>query len=83
MNWKSRARQVRDVADVAGQQVVDADDRVAAIEQRLGQVRADEAGGAGDDDSFLAHQYACLWKKPFSSVSHMILRSSATDQFSM
>ena len=37
--------------DVAGQQVVDADDGVAAVEQRLGEVRADEAGGAGNDDS--------------------------------
>ena len=51
MNVKSRLRQVRDVGGVAGQQVVDADDRVAAIEQRFGEVRADEAGGAGDDDA--------------------------------
>ena len=39
------------LAGVAGQQVVDADDRVAAIEQGFGEVRADEAGGAGDDDT--------------------------------
>jgi hypothetical protein len=45
------ARQVRDVGDVAGEQVVDADDGIAAIEQRLGQVRPDEAGSAGDDDT--------------------------------
>jgi len=32
-------------------QVVQADDRVAALEQRLGDVTADEAGGAGDEDS--------------------------------
>ena len=38
-------------AVVARQQVVDADDRVAAIEQRFCEMRADEAGGAGDDDS--------------------------------
>jgi len=37
------ARQMRDVADVAGEQVVDADDGIPAIEQRLGQVRSDEA----------------------------------------
>ena len=47
--------QMRDVGDVAGQQVVDADDGVAAIEQRFGEVRADEAGGSGDDDAFLSH----------------------------
>ena len=44
-------RQVRDVGGRSGQEVVDADDRVPAIEQRLGQMRSDEAGGAGDDDS--------------------------------
>ncbi len=41
--------QVRDVGEVAGQQVVDADHREAAIEQLFRQVRSDEAGGAGDD----------------------------------
>ena len=46
--------QVRDVGEVAGQQVVDADDRVAAIEQRFREVRSDEAGGAGDDDAWHA-----------------------------
>ena len=51
MNSKSRFAQVRDVADVARQQVVDADDRVAAIEQGLGEMRADEPGGTGDDDA--------------------------------
>ena len=52
MNWKSRSGQVRDVADVAGQQVVDADDRIVAIEQRFREMGADESGGAGDDDTF-------------------------------
>ncbi len=28
-------------------------------------------------------QYACLWKKPLTTVSHMIFRSSMSDQFSM
>ena len=36
---------------VAGQQVVDADDRETAIEQGLGEVRADEPGGSGNDHS--------------------------------
>src|SRR5262249_9054569 len=51
-------RQVGDVRRVSGEQVVDADDRVPAIEERFGQVRPDEARGAGDD---YAHQYACFW----------------------
>ena len=41
--------EVRDVVDAAGQQVVDADDGPAAVEERLGKVGADEACGAGDD----------------------------------
>ena len=53
------------LAVVAGQQVVDADDRVAAIEQRLGQMRSDEAGGAGDDDS--GHVVATSFQLPASS----------------
>ena len=40
--------QVGDVVDRAGRQVVEHVDLVAALEQRLGQVRADEAGAAGD-----------------------------------
>ena len=40
------------LAMLPGQQVVDADDRVAAVEERLGEMGADEAGGAGNDDSF-------------------------------
>ena len=80
--------QVRDVGEVAGQQVVDADDRVAAVEQRFRQVRADEAGGAGDDDAFrhgvtARGQWPGVREMPRTSVSHMILRSSDTDQFSM
>ena len=49
---------VRDVGQVAGQQVVDADDGVAAVEQRIGEMGADEAGGSGDDDAFL-HGVLC------------------------
>jgi len=45
------AEEVGDVCRIACQQVVDADDGVAALEERLGQVGADEAGRAGDDNS--------------------------------
>ena len=67
--------QVRDVGDVAGQQVVDADDRIAAIEQRFGQVRPDEAGRAGDDDTFFGMKddsqfpvVSCQFKTKQSSI---------------
>ena len=44
------------LARVARQQVVDADDRAVAVEQLLGQMRADEAGGSRDDDAaFVVH----------------------------
>ena len=84
MNDEVAARQVRDVREVAGQQVVDADDRVARVEQRLRQVRSDEPGGAGDDDAHVSERpcQAALCS-PRRTVSHMILKSSASDQFSM
>ena len=45
------ADQVLDVGDVAGQEVVHPHHGVAAVEQVLGEVRPDEAGGAGDESS--------------------------------
>ncbi len=50
-------REVRDVGEIARQQVVDADDRAVAVEQFFGQVGADEAGGSRDDDAaFVVHR---------------------------
>jgi len=43
--------QVGDVRRIAGEEIVDADDRVAAIEKSFGEVRADETGCSGDDDA--------------------------------
>ena len=43
------AEEVLDVVHVAGDEVVDGDDLVAAREQTLAQVRPEEAGTAGDD----------------------------------
>ena len=56
-----------------------------AIEERLGEMRADEAGSTRDDDAHAARRQAVMprWKRPRSRVSHMILMSSVTDQFSM
>ena len=50
------ARMVEHVRDVARRsagpnEVVDARDRVVALEQRVAQVRADESRPAGDDDT--------------------------------
>ena len=50
--------EVRDVFGGAGQQVVDADDAIVAIEERFGQMGPDEAGGAGDNDPFL-NRHVC------------------------
>ena len=46
--------QMRDVGRRAGEQVVDADNRIIAIEERFGEVRTDESGRAGDDDPLLS-----------------------------
>ena len=43
------AREVGDVLALAGDQVVDADDGDPLGEQPLAEVRAEEAGAAGDD----------------------------------
>jgi hypothetical protein len=52
-------REVRDVGVSPGQQVVDADDRIAAVEQRFREVRSDEPGSAGDDDSLWHEVNGC------------------------
>jgi hypothetical protein len=44
------AHQVRDVSLAAGKVVVDAKDVVAAIQQLLAQMRADEPGASGDQN---------------------------------
>ena len=46
----------RDVGHVPGEEIVDADHGMAAIEQGLGQMGADETGGAGND-----HSCAHVW----------------------
>ena len=43
--------QVIDVALGAGEEVVDAEHLVALLEQAVAEVRAEEAGAAGDEDS--------------------------------
>src|SRR5262245_50128884 len=71
--------QVRDVGQIAGEQVVDPDDLMTTLEERFAQMRSNESRGAGDD---AAHgQERC--SRPRKTVSHMIFRSSVTDQFSM
>ena len=61
MNLKSGCRQVRDVVHAAGDEIVDADDLVAARQQQVRQVRAEKAGGAGDDGSGLDGCEAFCW----------------------
>ncbi len=51
MNAKPRlAHEVRDVVGVAGDEVVDADHGVAVGQEPVGEMRAEETRGAGDDD---------------------------------
>ena len=60
--------QVGDVRDVASNEIVDADDGVAAIEKRFGEVRADEAGHPGNDDTCAVGHEETLQRTP--RVSH-------------
>jgi hypothetical protein len=43
--------EVGQVFEVAGGEVVDAEDGVAVGEEAIDEVRAEEAGGAGDEDA--------------------------------
>jgi hypothetical protein len=47
--------EMRDVRNIAGEQVVDADDRVAAIEQRFAEMRPDETGRPRNHHAWLCH----------------------------
>ncbi len=49
------SEEVVEVAKGAGDEVVDGDDLVAAGQQRLAEVRTEEAGTAGDDDPSSGH----------------------------
>ena len=73
------------LADVAGDEVVHADHVMAAVEQVIAEVRADEAGGAGDEDSLARGGLSRhgVWPKPRNRVRIRILMSSSSDQFSM
>ena len=44
-----RGAHLVEIAPVAGGEIVEADDRLVELEQRLDQVRADEAGAAGHE----------------------------------
>ena len=53
MTQQLEARMTDEVLDVAlraGEEIVEADDLVASLDQPLAQVRADKAGASGDED---------------------------------
>ena len=55
------AAEVRDVVHRAGDKIVEADDLVAARQKQIGEVRAEKAGGAGDDGGGLFVFQAVEW----------------------
>lgn len=66
-------KQVFDVVEAAGEQVVHADDLVAFGEKAVAEVRADETGGAGDEDSFFCHDAVCgLLKKAGAKIGDLM-----------
>ena len=75
------AGEMRDVRESTRQQIVDADHSAVAVQKLFGEMRSDETGRAGDDDS--SFHDACRCRMPRNTVIHMIFRSSETDQFSM
>ena len=62
------ALEVRDVVDRPGRQVVEDEHLVAAVEQRVGQVRSDEAGAAGEQ---------CFHRRQSSQTMALGRRASA------
>ena len=48
---KVERSKMRDVVQVTRDEIVDADDRISASQKRFAEMRPDEAGCAGDDDS--------------------------------
>ena len=54
------ALDVGEVAAMAADEIVDDADRIAALEQQIDHVAADEAGAAGDDGNGLAAAHAAL-----------------------
>lgn len=49
------SEEVFDVRQVAGEQIIHADNVVPFGEKAVAQVRTDEAGSAGDEDAFILH----------------------------
>jgi hypothetical protein len=66
-------QQVHDVAPRRGVEIIDAEHVLALGQQPLAQVRAEEAGAAGDQDAF-AHR-AIL---PAAAISFAIIRQMTT-----
>jgi hypothetical protein len=69
------ACQVLDVAQVARDEVVHADDMMAFGDEPVAEVGAEESGGAGDQDAF--HQ-AWVPRRPMEVYSQPYLAMSAT-----
>jgi hypothetical protein len=57
---RADADQVRDVAGVAGDEVVQAEHVPAVLQQPLAQVRAEEPGATRHHRSLPAHRHCCL-----------------------
>ena len=74
------AEQLLDVGHGTGDEVVDGDDTITAIEQRPAEVRAEEAGAAGDDDARHGQRPMPWYSKPARrhSLRSSRLRASTT-----
>jgi hypothetical protein len=50
-------QQVRDVPLLAGEEIIEADDLVAVVQEPVAEVRAEKAGAAGDENAHAAENY--------------------------
>ncbi len=73
------AREMAEVGEVAGAEVVDADDRVPCGEQRVTEVGAEKAGGSGDKNVF---ETSCAAFLPWKHLNHLTLISREREQAS-
>ena len=69
--------EVRDVVHRARDEIIDADDLVAAREQQIGQVRTEETGGAGHDGRGLFRLHEGKLASRLNAVKRSVVQRKA------
>src|SRR5438552_19025072 len=66
------AAEVGNVVHAAGDEIIDADHLVTTREEKIGQVRAEEAGGAGDDGGGVERHLRSSLRTAVFRVRHIL-----------